>query len=65
MTNRKDIPVRKNVKLGLIIGGIAITVLVILPLIAGLVTGWKFCEYEEGGYGMMGFGMMEGGSIQS
>ena len=50
----------KNVKLGLIIGGLAVAILVILPLVVGLTTGWEFCEYEKGGYGMMGFGMMGG-----
>ena len=50
----------KRLKTSLIIGGIAVTILVILPLIVGLATGWEFCGYEEGGYGMMGFGMMGG-----
>ncbi len=50
----------KRLKTGLIISGIAVTILVILPLIVGLATGWEFCEYEEGGYGMMGPWMMGG-----
>ena len=50
----------KNLKMGLIIGGIVVAILVILPLIVGLVTGWDTCEYEIGGHGMMGPWMMGG-----
>jgi len=50
----------KRLKTSLIIGGVAVTILVILPLILGLTTGWEFCGYDEGGFGMMGFGMMGG-----
>ncbi len=50
----------KRLKTGWIIGGIAVAVLIILPLITGLVTGWEFCGYEEGAYSMMGPWMMGG-----
>ena len=45
----------KNVKTALIIGGIVVGVLIILPLVFGLVSGW-----HGGGWGMMGPGMMSG-----
>ena len=45
----------KNVKTALIIGGIIVGVLIILPLVFGLVSGW-----HGGGWGMMGPGMMSG-----
>ncbi|MFC1932469.1 SHOCT domain-containing protein [Chloroflexota bacterium] len=51
----------KNLKIGLIVGGIVVAVLVILPLIVGLATGWgETCEYEMEEHGMMGLGMMGG-----
>ena len=51
----------KNLKIGLIVGGIVAAILVILPLIIGLVTGWgETCEYEMEEHGMMGLGMMGG-----
>ena len=43
----------KNLKTALIIGGIVITVLIILSLVFGLISGWQY-----GGWGMMGPGMM-------
>ena len=50
----------KNLKLVLIIGGVVVTLLIIVPLIVGLATGWEFCGYEKGGYRMMGPWMMGG-----
>ena len=50
----------KNVKLGLIVGGIVVTILVVLPLILGIFMESETCVYDIGGYGMMGFGMMGG-----
>ena len=44
----------KNLKIGLIIGGILLAILIVSPLLAGLVTGWETCEYEMKEYGMMG-----------
>ena len=45
----------KNLKTALIIGGIVVVVIIVLPLIFGAVTGWRY-----GGWGMMGPGMMGG-----
>ncbi len=45
----------KNVKTALIIGGIIVAVLIILPLVLGLISGG-----QNGGWGMMGPGMMGG-----
>ncbi len=45
----------KNMKTGLIVGGILVGVFVVVPLIIGLATGWN--SY---GYGWMGPGMMGG-----
>ncbi len=45
----------KNVKTALIIGGIIVALLIVLPLVFGLVSGW-----QSGGWGMMGPGMMGG-----
>ena len=45
----------KNVKTALIIGGIVIAVLIIVPLVFGVVSGWQY-----GDWGMMGLGMMGG-----
>lgn len=45
----------QNIKTALIIGGIVVAVLIILPLVFGLISGWQNC-----GYGMMGSGMMGG-----
>ena len=42
----------KNLKVGFIIGGIVL--LIVLPLVIGLTTGWEACEYTTGGYSMMG-----------
>ena len=48
----------KNVKIGLIIGGVAVAIFVVLPLIVGLISGWQY-----GGWGMMGPGMMGPGMM--
>ena len=45
----------KNVKTALIIGGIIVAILIVLPLVFGLISGWQY-----GGWGMMGPGMMGG-----
>jgi len=45
----------KNVKTALIIGGVAVGILIILPLVLGLILGW-----QGYGYGMMGPWMMGG-----
>ncbi len=45
----------KNVKIALIIGGIIVTILIAVPLILGAVSGW-----QDGGWGMMGSGVMGG-----
>jgi len=45
----------QNVKIGLIIGGVIVAVLIVLPLVFGLISGWQY-----GGWGMMGPGMMGG-----
>ncbi len=45
----------KNVKIGLIIGGIVVAVLIVVPIVFGAVSGW-----QDGGWGMMGSGMMGG-----
>ncbi len=45
----------KNVKTALIIGGIIVALLIALPLILGAVSGW-----QDGGWGMMGSGMIGG-----
>ncbi len=45
----------RNVRTALIIGGIAIALLIAVPLILGAVSGW-----QSGGWGMMGPGMMGG-----
>jgi len=50
----------KNLKIGLIIGGIVVAVFVILPLTVGLVTGWEICGYETEEHHMMGPWMMGG-----
>jgi putative membrane protein len=45
----------KNVKTALIIGGIIVAILIVLPLVFGLISGWQ----GYGGWGMMGgFGWM-------
>ena len=53
----------KNLKTGLIIGGVLVAVFVIVPLAIGLATGWdEFCNYGWTESGMMdGFGGMMGG----
>jgi len=50
----------KKLKTGLIIGGIAVAILVIIPLIIGLATGWATCDYAMKEHGMMGPWMMGG-----
>ena len=40
----------KDVKTALIIGGIVLAVLIVLPLVFGLISGWQ----GYGGWGMMG-----------
>ncbi len=45
----------KNVKIGLIIGGILVAIFTIVPLVLGAVSGW-----HDGGWGMMGLGMLGG-----
>ena len=45
----------KSVKTALIIGGVIIALIVVLPLVFGLISGWQY-----GGWGMMGPGMMGG-----
>ena len=44
----------KNLKTGLIIGGIVVAMLVIVPIIVGLMTGWETCIFERRNYSMMG-----------
>jgi putative membrane protein len=50
----------KNLKLGLIIGGIVLAVLVIVPTVILAFTGWGAFPDEMFGYGMMGPWMMGG-----
>lgn len=45
----------QNLKTALIIGGVIIAILIILPMVLGLVSGW-----QGGGWGMMGPWMMGG-----
>ncbi len=47
----------KGLKIGLIIGGIVVAVILILSFIPGFLWGWQGFDY---GYGMMGPGMMGG-----
>lgn len=49
----KNTKMNQNVKLALIIGGIIVAVLIVLPTVLGLISGWQY-----GGWGMMGSGMM-------
>ena len=44
----------RNLRTGLIIGGIVVALLVIVPVIVGLMTGWETCMLERGDYSMMG-----------
>jgi len=50
----------RNLKVGLLIGGIALAILVTVLLIIGLFTGWQFCRYGTEEYHMMGPWMMGG-----
>jgi putative membrane protein len=45
--------VNQSTKIALIVGGIALALLIAVPLIGGGLTGW-----QGGGWGMMGTGMM-------
>ena len=45
----------KNMKTALIIGGVIITIVIVVPLVFGLISGGQY-----GGWGMMGPGMMGG-----
>ena len=47
----------RNLKTALIIGGVIVSILIIVPLIFGLIGGWQGYGY---GYGMMGPWMMGG-----
>jgi len=50
----------KNLKVGLIIGGVILAALVIIPLVVGMSTGWEACRVEMFEHGMMGPWMMTG-----
>jgi len=50
----------KNVKIGLVVGGIILAILVIVPLAAAMFTGWEACSTEMFEHGMMGPWMMTG-----
>ncbi len=45
----------RNIKTALIIGGIIVAIIIVVPAVFGLVSGWQY-----GGWGMMGPGMMVG-----
>jgi putative membrane protein len=51
----KEAVMNKNIKTALIIGGVIVAILIIVPLIFGLIGGWRGYGY---GYGMMGPWMM-------
>lgn len=53
----------RNLKTGLIIGGIILAILVISPLIVGTITGWEVCRAEMFEHGMTGPWMMGGFGI--
>lgn len=46
---------RKSTKKALIIGSIILVVMIVLPMVFGSVCGW-----QDGGWGMMNFGMIGG-----
>ena len=50
----------RDLKIGLIIGGAILATLVIIPLAAGMSTGWEACRAEMFEHGMMGQWMMTG-----
>ena len=50
----------RNLKIGLIVGGVILAALVIVPLVAGMSTGWEACRAEMFEHGMMGPWMMTG-----
>lgn len=50
----------KNMKIGLIVGGVILAALVIIPLVVGMSTGWEACRTEMFEHGMMGPWMMTG-----
>ncbi len=45
----------KNIKTALIIGGVIIAIVIVVPLVFGGIFGW-----QNGGWGMMGPGIMGG-----
>jgi putative membrane protein len=45
----------KSLRIGIIVGGVVLAILIVLPLVWGGFTGWR-----GGGWGMMGPGMMGG-----
>ena len=50
----------KTLKTALIVGGAVIGLLVLVPLIWGVVSGWGYAGWGYAGWGMMGPGMMDG-----
>jgi len=50
----------KSLKIGLVVGGVILAALVIVPLVAGMSTGWEACRAEMFEHGMMGPWMMTG-----
>ena len=50
----------RNLKIGLIIGGVILAAFIIVPLVAGMSTGWEVCRAEMLEHGMMGPWMMTG-----
>ncbi len=50
----------KNLKIGLIVGGVILAALVIIPLVAAMSTGWEACRTEMFEHGMTGPWMMTG-----
>ena len=49
-----------NLKIGLIAGGILLAILVVMPLFAGIFTGWEACRTEMFEHGMVGPWTMAG-----
>ena len=50
----------RNLKTVLVVTGVILAVLVIVPLAAGMSTGWEVCRAEMFEHGMMGSWMMTG-----
>jgi len=50
----------RNLKIGLIIGGVILALLAIVPLVTAMFTGWEVCQEEMFEHGMMGPWMMTG-----